>query len=143
MLHRGDVVAVGQPEQTPLAWYYLPGGLRFTNTATTGILADPSYMNWVDALPRLRNTFPPKALGTLVAGLRPGQQLLYVRPLTEGAENWQAPWTELVRRRSAQWGAILQNDVNSGTLKEIAWAPHNYRDACCVGDSAVLYRKTS
>ncbi len=74
-------------------------------------------MNWVDALPRLRNTFPPKALGTLVAGLRPGQQLLYVRPLTEGAQNWQAPWTKLVRRRSAQWGAILQNDVNNGTLK--------------------------
>ena len=24
----GDLVVVGQPEQTPLAWYYLPGGLR-------------------------------------------------------------------------------------------------------------------
>ncbi len=42
MLHPGDVVAVGQPEQTPLAWYYLPGGLRFTNTATTGSWPTPA-----------------------------------------------------------------------------------------------------
>ena len=24
-LHPGDLVIVGQPEQVPLAWYYLPG----------------------------------------------------------------------------------------------------------------------
>jgi hypothetical protein len=143
LMHPGDLVVVGQPEQTPLAWYYLPGGLRFTNTAAQGTLADPRYMNWVDALSRLKKTDPPTTLAPLVAGLRPGQQLLYVRPLTEGAQNWQAPWTELVRRRSAQWGAILQNEVNRGTLKPVAWAPHNYREACCVGDSAMLYRKAS
>jgi 4-amino-4-deoxy-L-arabinose transferase-like glycosyltransferase len=143
LMHPGDLVVVGQPEQTPLAWYYLPGGLRYTNTATKGVLADASYMNWVDALSRLRKADPPATLTPLVDSLRPGQQLLYVRPLTEGAQNWQAPWTELVRRRSAQWGAILQSDVNKGTLKAVAWAPHNYRDACCVGDSAVLYRKAS
>ncbi len=28
LLHRGDLVIVGQPEQTPLAYYYLPGGLQ-------------------------------------------------------------------------------------------------------------------
>ena len=27
-LHQGDLVVVGQPEQVPLAWYYLPGGLQ-------------------------------------------------------------------------------------------------------------------
>ena len=27
LLHPGDLVIVGQPEQTPLAYYYLPGGL--------------------------------------------------------------------------------------------------------------------
>ena len=46
-----------------------------------------------------------------------------MRPLTEGAQNWQAPWTQLVRRRSAQWGQILHNDVNSGTLKPEALGP--------------------
>ncbi len=141
LLHQGDLVVVGQPEQTPLAWYYLPAGLRYANTA--GAVTDPRYMNWVDALPRLRQTNPQATLGPLVASLKPGQQLLYVRPLTEGAQNWQASWTQLVRRRSAQWGAILQRDVTAGTLKQVAWAPHNYRGACCVADSAILYQKVA
>ena len=141
LLHKGDLVVVGQPEQTTLAWYYLPGGLRYANT--TGTVADPTYMNWVNALQRLQHANPQATLGPLVASLKPGQQLLYVRPLTEGAQNWQAPWTQLVRRRSAQWGAILTSDVAAGTLKPVAWAPHNYRGACCVADSAVLYKKAS
>jgi mannosyltransferase len=140
-LHPGDLVVVGQPEQTTLAWYYLPAGLRYANTA--GGVADPSYMNWVDALQRLKHTNPQATLDPLVASLKPGQQLLYVRPLTEGAQNWEAPWTQLVRRRSAQWGAILSSDVAAGTLKPVDWAPHNYRGACCVADSAVLYQKAS
>ena len=139
-LHVGDLVVVGQPEQTPLAYYYLPGGLRYANTL--GPVSDPTYMNWVNALQRLKDTNPQATLDPLVASLKSGQQLLYVRPLTEGAQNWQAPWTQLVRRRSAQWGQILQNDVNSGTLKPEAWAPHNYRGSCCVANSAVLYQKT-
>jgi mannosyltransferase len=141
LLHAGDEVIVGQPEQTPLAWYYLPGGLTFANTA--GRVSDPRYMNWVDALQRLTHTDPEATLAPIVAGMQPGQRLLYVRPLTEGAQNWQAPWTEMVRRRSAQWGRLLAMDVADGTLKPVAVAPHNYRGACCVGDSAVLYQKAS
>ncbi|HET8976614.1 MAG TPA: glycosyltransferase family 39 protein [Solirubrobacteraceae bacterium] len=139
MLRPGDEVVVGQPEETPLAWYYLPGDLRFANTA--GIVSDPSYMDWVKALPRIRHTSPRATLTTLVDRLRPGQHLLYIRPLTEGAQNWQAPWTVMVRRRSAQWGQILTNYVSDGTLKALAWAPHEYLGACCVANSAVLYQK--
>jgi mannosyltransferase len=141
LLHPGDLVVVGQPEQTPLTWYYLPAGLRFSNTA--GAVKDPSYMDWVDALQRLRRTNPQSTVASLVGGMRRGQQLLFIRPLTEGAQNWMAPWTQLVRRRSAQWGQALSNDVATGTLKPVAWAPHHYRDACCVGDSALLYQKAS
>ena len=32
MLHKRDLVIVGQPESTPLAYYYLPGGLKWANT---------------------------------------------------------------------------------------------------------------
>jgi len=140
-LHRGDVVVVGQPEQVPLAWYYLPAGLRFADT--TGPSTDPQSMNWVRALPRLQHANPQATLPPLIASLKPGQQLLFVRPLTEGANSWEAPWTQLVRRRSAQWGAVLQSDVTNGTLRAVGWAPHNYRGACCVADSAVLYQKVS
>ncbi len=141
LLHPGDLVVVGQPEQTSLAWYYLPAGLRYANTI--GPVRDPSFMNWVDALHRLEHANPASTLDPLVASLRPGQQLLYVRPLTEGVQNWHAPWTQLVRRRSAQWSAILQADVDAGVLKPVATAPESYVQACCVADSAVLYEKRS
>jgi mannosyltransferase len=141
LLHPGDLVVVGQPEQTPLAWYYLPGKLRYADT--TGAVSDPSAVDWSNALGRLQNAGPQATLGPLVASLRPGQQLLYVRPLTEGVKNWNSAWTMLVRRRSAQWGAIIAGDIASGTLKPVASAPHNYRSACCMADSAMLYQKAS
>ncbi|HYV14897.1 MAG TPA: glycosyltransferase family 39 protein [Conexibacter sp.] len=132
----GDLVLVGQPEQAPLVWYYMPGGLRYANTI--GPVADPRHMNWVDALDRLRAADPQRVLPPLLAKLRPGQQVLFVRPLTEGVQNWKAPWTQLVRRRSAQWGAILAHDP---TLRQIDVAPQFYRGASTVGNSAVQYEK--
>jgi mannosyltransferase len=138
LLHPGDLVVVGQPEQTPLSWYYLPAGLRFADA--TGLSSDPQSMNWVHALNRLRHANPAATLDPLIASLKPGQQLLYVRPLTEGANSWEASWTQLVRRRSAQMGAILSS---TPSLKPVALAPHNYRGACCVADSATLYQKVS
>jgi hypothetical protein len=136
LMHVGDVVVVAQPEQVPLAHYYLPGGLRYASTL--GPVTDPTYMNWVYALRRLRNARPGRTLDPILASLKPGQQLLYVRPLTEGAGNWEASWTQLVRRRAAQWGAIIARDPS---LREVAHGPINYRGACCVADSAVLFVK--
>jgi len=141
LLHRGDLVVSAQPDSSPLAWYYLPPGLQFATTI--GPVSDPSYMNWVHALDRLRAAPPAATLDPLVASLRPGQQLLYVRPLTEGANNWKAPWTSLIRRRAAQWGQILRDDVDRGVLKTVAVAPHNYRGASILAYSAVLYKKVS
>jgi mannosyltransferase len=134
----GDLVLVGQPEQAPLVWYYMPGGLRYADTI--GPTSDPRRMNWVDALDKLRAAQPGEVLPALLANLRPGQKVLFVRPLTEGVQNWKAPWTQLVRRRSAQWGAILAGDA---TLRQVQVAPRFYRGASTVGNSAVLYEKTA
>ena len=90
LLHPGDAVAVAQPEQTPLAYYYLPAGLRWSTTL--GPVAKPSVMNWSGAYGRLQDAAPSATLGAVVASLKPGQQLLFVRPLTEGVMNWKAPW---------------------------------------------------
>jgi mannosyltransferase len=139
LLHRGDAVAVAQPEQTPLAYYYLPSGLRWSTTL--GPVAKPSVMNWSDAYSRLEDAAPAATIGAVVASLKPGQQLLFVRPLTEGVMNWKAPWAELVRRRAAQWGQILDRDAADGTLTQVAVAPAYYPSACCIASSAVLYRK--
>lgn len=135
-MRAGDLVVVGQPEQTPLVWYYMPGGLRYADTI--GAVGDPRHMDWVDALDRLEAAAPDRVLPRLLAKLRPGQKVLFVRPLTEGVENWKAPWTQLVRRRSAQWGAILAGDT---TLRQVQVAPQFYRGASTVGNSAVLYEK--
>lgn len=135
LLRPGDLVISGQPEQVPLAWYYLPVGLRYASSL--GPVSDPRHMNWVDALTRLQHANPQTTLAPLLGSLKPGQRLLYVRPITRFVSDWQAPWTQLVRRRSAQWGAILQSDPH---LKPIAVAPHYYEPACCVADSAVLYQ---
>ena len=137
LLRSGDLVISGQPEQLPLAWYYLPNGLRYANTL--GPVSDPRHMDWVNALNRLKQAGPSATLAPLLASLKPGQRLLYVQPVTTIVSNWQAPWTQLVRRRSAQWGAILSDDPH---LKAIATAPHYYRPFCCVANSAVLYQVT-
>jgi len=134
----GDLVLVGQPEQTPLVWYYMPAGLTYANTI--GAVADPRYQDWADALTRAEAAQPTRVLPPLLAKLRPGQKVLFVRPITDGIENWRAPWTRLARRRSAQWGAILAADT---TLRQLQVAPQFYRGASTVGDSAVLYEKTA
>jgi mannosyltransferase len=141
LLQQSALVVNAQPDSTPLSWYYLPAGLQYATTM--GRVKDPSYMDWVYALKKLTNAKPRATLDPLVASLKPGQQLLYIRPLTEGVQDWKAPWVKLVRRRAAQWGQILQNDVDSGVLKPIATAPHNYRGASILAYSAVLYVKTS
>lgn len=138
-LRAGDAVALAQPEQVPLADYYLPSGLRWFSTL--GPVSSPNAIDWSDAYRRLQDAAPAQTIGNAVASLRPGQQLLVVRPLTEGVENWKAPWAELVRRRAAQWGQVLTRDVADGTLTQVADAPASYQSACCVASSAVLYRK--
>jgi MFS family permease len=136
LMHPGDLVIVGQPEQTPLAYYYLPAGLDFSSTI--GPVKDPSYVNWVNALSRYKASNPAKVLPAELNQLKSGQQVLYIRPLTEGVIGWKAPWTSQIRYRSAQWGRILGEDKQ---LTVEATAPHNYRGACCVADSAILYVK--
>jgi hypothetical protein len=137
-MHPGDLVIVGQPEQTPLAYYYLPAGLRYANTI--GPVADPTFMNWVNALTRYKDAKPDRVLPPLLNSLRVGQRVLYIKPLTEGNANWTAPWTQLIRLRSAQWGQILADDKQ---FKPVAWSPQYFPGACCVADSAALYQKVS
>jgi len=137
-LRAGDVVLMGQPEQTPLAWYYLPAGLRFATVL--GPDPHPSYMNWDNAYTRLLRANPARTLDALVASLPAGGHLLYVRPLTDGRWPWLPAWAQLVRRRSAQLGALLTHDRNLLVVPG-GWAPHTYRGSCCIASSALLFVK--
>ena len=80
-------------------------------------------------------------LEPLLATVAPGQQVVYVRPITSIGTNWNAPWTELVRRRAAQWGAALSTDPR---LVRVASAPQYYRPgASDIAEHAVVYVKKS
>jgi hypothetical protein len=78
-------------------------------------------------------------LDPLVASLPEGGHVLIVHPVTSRADDWDAPWTELVRRRSAQWGAALDQDPR---LERVSAVPPNYRRATRIGVRGVLYEKT-
>jgi mannosyltransferase len=139
LMHPGNLVIVGQPEETPLAYYYLPAGLEYANTAG-GRVQDPTYMNWVNALQRLKSHDYRTIAQRLLNDVPVGGQILYIRPLTEGVASWGSPWTALIRRRSAQWAAIIRDDKQ---FVKVAVAPDNYAGSCCVSNSAILFRKVS
>jgi mannosyltransferase len=134
-LRPGDHVLSLQPEQVPLLRYYLPAGLRYADPR--GPVADPRVMDWRDALDDLRRADPARTAAALLERVPGGGQVLYVAPVTEERRDWRAPWTRLVRRRAAQWGALLED----AGLRKVATAPLFYRDALTVGLRAVLYRR--
>jgi mannosyltransferase len=141
-LHEGDLVLSMQPEQGPLLAYHLEqlGGapdLRFGNP--TELVDNDRIMDWTDGYDRLKDATPSKNLEPLIARLPPGGRVLIVHPVTSRADDWDAPWTELVRRRSAQWGAALAKDSR---LKFVKAVPIRYRRATRIGVRGVIYEKT-
>jgi hypothetical protein len=132
----GTTVIVGQPEQVPLAWYYLPAGMRYADPM--GRTSDPRMLNWVDVVDRLEAAKPLPTYEQVMKGVPVGGQVLLIRPLTIGITNWSAPWTFLVRQRSAEWSALLRNDPR--LVKETS-SPWFYIPAATVANSAVLYRR--
>jgi mannosyltransferase len=137
-LRPGDHVVSTQPEQIPVLYYYLPGagGLRYADA--TGPVGDPQVMDWRDALDRLRASRAATAFVPVLDRMRVGQRILLVSPITENPRSWRAPWTELVRRRSAQYGGLLQGDRR---FRCFAHAPAFYRYSSTVGVRGVLCEK--
>jgi hypothetical protein len=74
----GTTVFSTQPEQVPVLWFYLPGGLRYATPL--GTVPDPRVMNWRDAMARLDRPAAARVLPQLLAGLRPGERLLLIQP---------------------------------------------------------------
>jgi hypothetical protein len=104
-LHRGDIVLSTHPEQIPLIHYYLNAdgahGLRYATQL--GYVPDAQVFDWRDATARLRATRVSRDLNPILDSMRVGQQLYLIRPVVSRKIEWTAPWTSLVKRRSAQW----------------------------------------
>jgi mannosyltransferase len=95
-------------------------------------------MDWTDGYDKMKAATPAKNLDPLLASLPSGGRVLIVHPVTSRADDWDAPWTELVRRRGAQWGAALAADDRFELVDAV---PPFYRRATRIGVRGVLYEK--
>jgi mannosyltransferase len=141
-LQEGDLVVSMQPEQTPLLAYHLEdlGGAPDLRFATPlGAVENERVMDWTDGHERMQDATPERNLKPLLDDLPEGGRVLLVHPVTLRADDWDAPWTQLVRRRSAQWGAALVGDRR---FEFIGPVPPTFRRATRIGVRGVLYEKT-
>jgi mannosyltransferase len=141
-LQPGDLVVTLQPEQAPLMHYHLPGGLQgdLVEATQLGEVETEGVMDWRDVQDRLEDATPARNLKPLLDSLPRSQRVLLVYPVTTNISDWDAPWTELVRRRAAQWGRALELDDR---FTFDAAVPAFYRRAGRIGVRGVLYTKTS
>jgi mannosyltransferase len=107
-----DIVLSTHPEQIPLIYHYMnhdgAHGLRYATEL--GWFPDPQVMDWRDVTERLRKTRAKYNLVPILDGMKSGQHLYLIRPITSRESEWRAPWTSLVKRRSLQWIHVMDRD---------------------------------
>jgi mannosyltransferase len=141
-LSEGDLVLSMQPEQAPLLAYHLEdlgGAPKLQFGSPLGLMENDRVMDWTDGYDRLKAATPAENLTPLLDRLPVGGRVLIVHPVTARADDWDAPWTQLVRRASARWGAALAADDR---FERVGPVPSTYRRATRIGVRGVLYEKT-
>ena len=136
-LETGDMVLAVHPEQGPVMHYYLPQDIGLRWADALGPVHDPLVFDWRDALDRLKAARPTPTEDALVSTLKPGQKVLAIFPIIRTAR-WGAPWTEEVRKRSAQWQRVLDRDKR---LSRTLAVPVTEGKALPRGVRAVLYER--
>ncbi|HLH66868.1 MAG TPA: glycosyltransferase family 39 protein [Solirubrobacteraceae bacterium] len=101
----GALVLSTQPEQVPTLAHYLPRSDRFASPL--GVAADPTVMDWRDALARFERSRVLTALAPLIGALHPGSRVLLVTPTSFQS---QPRWMALIRRSSRRWTLYLERD---------------------------------
>lgn len=106
----GDLVIATQPEQIPVLNYYLADveGLEFATL--TGPLTELGVTDWRDGVERLEETSTAADLDPLLDASAPGRRVALVSPFTDIQRRWRAPWTRLIRIRSAAWRERMHSD---------------------------------
>jgi mannosyltransferase len=141
-LSEGDLVISMQPEQGPLLAYHLEdlgGAPKLKFASPLGAVENDRIMDWTDGFEKLEDATPATNLDPLLDNLPTGGRVLIVHPVTTRADDWDAPWTQLVRRRAAQWGAALAADER---FEKVSAVPPFYRRATRIGVRGVIYEKT-
>jgi len=129
-LDPGTLVASPQPEQVPLLYDYLGGGLRYVTPF--GRQRDVGVVDWIDAERRLEHSHVHATLAPAVRRLRPGARVLLVMPLFGRPDS---RWTVTVQHRARRWARWLRRDRR---LVEIdSYLPGRYASRATV--SGTLY----
>jgi hypothetical protein len=111
-MHRGDILLSTHPEQIPVIYHYMneDGAHGLQYFTELGRFPDPQVMDWRDVTAKLHKARVKYDLTPVLDRMRVGQQLYLIRPITSRANDWRAPWTSLVKRRSRQWIHALDRD---------------------------------
>jgi mannosyltransferase len=104
MIEAGDLVVSTQPEQVPVISYYLDEDVSYATL--WGPVEDTGVTDWRNGVERLRQTSARADLRPLIDALPEGRRLVLVEPIVYERRRWDAPWTTLVRGRSAEWRAF-------------------------------------
>ena len=104
----GDVVVSTWPEQIPVLSYYLPEGLRYATV--WGPVSDLGVTDWRDGVERMGATSAETDLKPILDALPEGRRLVLVTPIVYSLGRWKAPWTELIRLRTEEYGQYVTND---------------------------------
>ncbi len=105
----GDLVASTQIEAVPLLHYYLGPTLRYADP--TGLVEDPTVVDWRDATDRLRAASPALGLVPLVDDLDVGSHVFLVCPRTDNDED-TLDWFVLMERHCRSWRSTLEDNPN-------------------------------
>ena len=108
------MVFASQPEEVPVLSLYMPAGLQYYDPL--GRPPDIGVTDWINALTRLRSADVVTQLDSLVASLRPGGHLVFVRPIFIDPGLWLAPWTKLVKELSWESNGVLNQAVQNHLL---------------------------
>ena len=136
-LSSGDVVVVTQTEQLAVLYHYLPSGLVYVTP--TGLVRDPSVVDWRNIVYRLQHASPCKTVDPLVENLPDGAHVLEVNPVHKLGSRGSA-WSKAVTGQVHAVDHLLATDpelVAIGSYAE-ATSPRPYSPV--VGE---LFRKVA
>lgn len=132
-LSNGDLVVVVQPEAVPLARIELGPGLRYADP--TGLVRDPTMMDWRDAEARLRRASYERDIVPLLDDLHVGERVLVVGPANKERAT-DTSWIRSFRAKGRQIESALRGDDRFALVDRVGGDGTSYVDV-----EAVVYER--
>jgi hypothetical protein len=103
--------------------HYLGADLVYADPS--GVLEEPSLMDWRDAEARLEAATVASGLRPILTGMQPGERLLLVVP-SGRARRTDTNWIQLHRRLGERWLAAIRADDDLQVVDRVRGPRHAY-----------------